>query len=297
MDPQTLKSHEQHLACLSEAALSALEQVPGLLSKWVCGLGLSAAGCVQGGRLVGIPPAFGGVDEVAAAGSLSDLVGAVLDLVRERATVSEACGTLLVNDGDASAIYGAENLRDTGEIGLFLSCGTGLAGGIVQNGQTCEGVLEMGKLVVGLRRTGECGPVPRHDGMDVEGAAQGVAGTQRAFFNLLAARGGELITGKAEQRAALVAMQSRELDAEVQEIFECLGFWLAQFVMELMCYLPFPITYVEAGGKLTDGPSGAVLLASAANALASRGVREVRRAEDSEFGQAIAMAKAVCSPA
>jgi len=293
VDPQALTSHEQHLACLAEAALAALKQCPAYERRTICGLGLSAAGCVQGGRLMGVPPAFGGVDRAAAAGVLSRLECALLDLVRERAAVTASCATLLVNDGDASALYGAAGLGASDKVGLFLSCGTGLAGGIVCGGRCCDGVLEVGKLIVGLRRPGSSGIVPRHDGMGVEGAAQGLAGTQRSFFNLLAARGGERIEGKAEQRAALVAMQKRELDDEVRDIFEQLGFWLAQFVLELMTYLPCRIQYLEAGGKLTDGPSGTVLLESAAEVLRPHGVLEVRRAADSEFGQAAAMAEAV----
>lgn len=295
LDPQALESHEQHLACLSEAALAVLKQTPEA-NMVLCGLGLSAAGCVREGHLVGVPPAFGGVDQAVAAGALSDLVGAVLGIVRQSIAVAEHCATLLMNDGDASAMYGAAGLEGTDSAGLFLSCGTGLAGGIVRDGRCCNGVLELGKLVMGLRKPGGSGIVPRHDGMGVEGAAQGLAGTQRALFNLLATRGGERIEGKAEQRAALVAMQKRGLDAEVRDVFERLGFWLAEFVLELMSYLPFSIEYVEAGGKLVDGPAGAVLLQRASEILRSHGVREVRRATDSEFGQAVAMAQAVRHP-
>lgn len=38
-----------------------------------------------------------------------------------------------------------------GRAGLFLSCGTGLAGGVVYKGESCDGVLELGKLIMGLR--------------------------------------------------------------------------------------------------------------------------------------------------
>ena len=191
----------------------------------------------------------------------------------------------------------------------------------------CEGgVFEMGKLVLGLLRTaatpgkpgkggkegkegkkgilGKMGkgkkggggggascPAPTHDTLGVVGVAQGMAGTQRSFFNLLAAAGGAKVEGKAEQRAAIVAMQSRAVDAEVERIFVALGSWLAIFIVELQAYLPFPLTTVEAGGKLTDKASGEIMLAQARTVLSQRGVRHVRRAEESEFGQALAMAE------
>ncbi|CAE7019732.1 unnamed protein product, partial [Symbiodinium sp. KB8] len=126
---------------------------------------------------------------------------------------------------------------------------------IVWNGQCSEGVLELGKLIMGLRSS-ESGMVPVHDSLQVEAAAQGMAGTQRSFFNLLAARGGEVITGKAEQRAALVAMQKNDIDESSRGVFESLGKWLARFVLELNHYLPAPVDYVE----VTDGPTGRVML-------------------------------------
>ncbi|CAK0799295.1 unnamed protein product [Prorocentrum cordatum] len=212
--------------------------------------------------------------------------------VRQRFPVDPGCPAVLVNDGDASALYGAKGLGSSDRAGLFLSCGTGLAGGIVWRSQCCEGVLELGKLVLGLRRS-EGGVVPRHDGLAVEGVAQGMAGTQRSFFNLLAARGGALVEGKAEQRAALVAMQKGPLDENVRGIFTSLGTWLANFVLELNDYLPRPVEYVEAGGKLTDGPSGQLMLDTCHALLRDHGVSEVRKADDSEFGQAIAMAELV----
>jgi len=125
----------------------------------------------------------------------------------------------------------------------------------------------------------------------LEGSAQGMAGTQRSFFNLLAARGGEKIEGKAEQRAAIIAMQKRPLDDEVRDIFNTLGDWLAQFIIELLEYLPFKLDHVEAGGKLTDAASGEIMLARAREKLSPLGVQRVQRAEESEFGQAIAMAE------
>jgi hypothetical protein len=92
---------------------------------------------------------------------------------------------------------------------LFLSCGTGLAGGFVHQGKLCSGVLELGKLVVGIRKaeTGVAGYVPKHDILDVEGVAQGLACTQRSVFNVLRQRTGEIVTDKAEQRSTLIAMQ------------------------------------------------------------------------------------------
>lgn len=67
---------------------------------------------------------------------------------------------------------------------------------------------------------------------------------------------------------------------------------LAQFVVELSEYLPFSLTYVEAGGKLTDARSGELMLQRARELLAEHGVGAVARAEESEFGQAHAMALA-----
>ena len=95
----------------------------------------------------------------------------------------------------------------------------------------------------------------------------------------------DVITGKAEQRAALVAMQKGSIDEkcrgttqqEIQQVlfvkhfrhvqgvlqtqidavcalkrrtpglFESLGQWLARFVHELNEYLPVKVEYVEAG--------------------------------------------------
>merc|ERR1712107_366478 len=110
------------------------------------------------------------------------------------------------------------------------------------------------------------------------------AGTQRSFFNLLAARGGDVIEGKAEQRAAVVAMQARPLDGEVRNIFGTLGEWLAQFIIELSVYLPIKITHVMAGGKLTDAACGAVMMSRASEVLSGNGVQHVQRAHESEFG-------------
>lgn len=299
VDPQELTSHRQHMDCLAQAAVTALSDVK-MSDPVVCGFGLSAAGCVRGGHLCGVPPAFGGVEPSAAAEDLPHLETRVLDLIRDmwprssEGSVDPACPCILVNDGDASALYGARNLRGSEKVGLFLSCGTGLAGGITWKEQCCDGVLELGKVVMGLRQS-EGGVVPKHDGMSVEAVAQGMAGTQRSFFNLLAARGGEKIEGKAQQRAALVALQN-ELTDEVRSIFSDLGTWLAHFVVELNEYLPRRIEYVEVGGKLTDGPSGEIMLQRARDFLKLHGVDEVRRAVDSEFGQAVAMADLLRRP-
>jgi len=320
LDPAILTSIDEPLRCLGEAALEVIRLALDAAGTEVgadgaaarlCGLGLSAAGCVRDGRLCGLPPAFGGCDPSASAGVLDRLEHSVLGYVVKhlperlgsRLAVADGggdCATMLVNDGDASAMWGSTGLcaaegQDADAIGLYLSCGTGLAGGIVrQGGGVCGGgVLEVGKLVMGLPMAS--GSAPQHDTLGVAGVAQGMAGTQRSFFNLLAARGGERIEGKAEQRAAIVAMQKRPLDDEVCSIFSTLGGWLAQFVLELSEYLPFKLTHVEAGGKLTDAASGEIMLTKARDALKEHGISNVRRADESEFGQALALAKAVRS--
>eukprot|EP00929_Paragymnodinium_shiwhaense_P105502 TRINITY_DN70566_c0_g1_i1.p1 TRINITY_DN70566_c0_g1~~TRINITY_DN70566_c0_g1_i1.p1 ORF type:complete len:547 (+),score=41.53 TRINITY_DN70566_c0_g1_i1:191-1831(+) len=322
LDPAKLSSISEPLCCLGEAALDALTSairaidcVAKEASFVLGGLGLSAAGCVRDGRLCGLPPAFGGCDLDASLSVLQRLEHALLEYIGgalldkrcdtpelARLTLADNCVAFLVNDGDASALWGAPGLAEeeapgvggrAEPTGLFLSCGTGLAGGIARaDGSRCGGcVLEMGKLVVGLAL--EHGTVPSHDVLGIEGMAQGMAGTQRSFFNLLEARGGVKLTEKAEQRAAIVAMQARALDDEVTEIFQTLGHWLAVFVQELTEYLPFTLTHVEVGGKLTDGASGEVMIRSANEELSGShaGIQSVRRAEESEFGQAIAVAK------
>lgn len=330
LDPATLTSIDEPLRCLGEGALEVLrlaseKLLDGVAAKaprfdddtiagqvrpvplQICGLGLSAAGCVRDGRLCGLPPAFGGCDATASAPVLERLEAAVLDYVAEHLetrfgghiTVAvKECATMLVNDGDASAMWGAAGLGAVSSgrepiVGLFLSCGTGLAGGIVRQGGDVlsGGVLETGKLVMGLPVG--AGLAPIHDTLGIPGAAQGMAGTQRSFFNLLAARGGPLVEGKAEQRAAIVAMQKRPLDDEVRDIFTSLGSWLACFVVELSEYLPVSISLVEAGGKLTDAASGDVMLGQTRKILQQRGIANVRRANESEFGQALALALAV----
>jgi hypothetical protein len=312
LDPAKLEVISEPLRCLGEAALDVIalaikaDGVAAANAVSITGLGLSAAGCVLDGHLCGLPPAFGGCNPEEAAPVTSRLEQAVLEYVGAHlaskmdasVTVHENCATYLVNDGDASAMWGATGLNEglTADgsslpVGLFLSCGTGLAGGIVkQGGENCQGVFEMGKLVMGLR-SADSGVAPLHDTLGLEGSAQGMAGTQRSFFNLLAARGGEKIEGKAEQRAAIIAMQKRPLDDEVREIFNTLGNWLAQFVIELSEYLPFKLDHVEAGGKLTDAASGEIMLEVARQRLSTLGVQRVQRADESEFGQAIAMAE------
>lgn len=289
LDPQVLKSHREHIRCLAQAAGAALGQVTDLSKKSICGVGMSAAGCVKYGKLCGIPPAMGGVEDAPETRKdLERLEKCVVEEMKRNFKVSDHCTTVLVNDGDASALYGASGMP-AGKAGLFLSCGTGLAGGVVWKGQSCDGILELGKLVMGLRQSAD-GVVPLHDGLNLEAAAQGMAGTQRAFFNLLAARGGDVITGKAEQRAALVAMQKGSIDEKCRGLFESLGQWLARFVHELNEYLPVKVEYVEAGGKVTDGPTGEIMMEACRNALP--GI-EVRKALDSEFGQAVAVANLV----
>ena len=289
LDPQILTSHKEHIRCLAESAAAALRQVADAQKKTICGVGISAAGCVKFGKLCGIPPAMGGVrDSRETRQDLERLEFCVIEELKQSFNVSEHCTTALVNDGDASALYGASEMPAE-KAGLFLSCGTGLAGGVVWQGRSCDGILELGKLVMGLRQSAG-GTVPVHDGLNLEAAAQGMAGTQRAFFNLLAARGGEVITGKAEQRAALVAMQKGSIDEKSRGLFESLGQWLARFVIELNEYLPVKVEYVEAGGKVTDGPTGEVMMDACRRALPGM---EVRKARDSEFGQAVAVASLV----
>jgi len=136
--------------------------------------------------------------------------------------------------------------------------------------------------------------VPVHDTLKLPAVAQGLAGTQRSFFNLLALRGGERLDGKAEQRAFIVAMQKKPvLDDEARGMFSTLGQWLAQFVVELCEYLPCQLDHVEAGGKLTDGQGGEVMLARAREELERHGIRSVQTAHESEFGQALALALGV----
>ena len=66
VDPQVLTCHKMHINNLAEAAMAALAEVPSCDTKYVCGLGLSAAGCVKSGKLCGIPPAMDGVNHEAA---------------------------------------------------------------------------------------------------------------------------------------------------------------------------------------------------------------------------------------
>jgi len=61
LDPQILTSHKEHIRCLAESAAAALRQVADAEKKTICGVGISAAGCVKFGKLCGIPPAMGGV--------------------------------------------------------------------------------------------------------------------------------------------------------------------------------------------------------------------------------------------
>jgi len=133
-----------------------------------------------------------------------------------------------------------------------------------------------------------------HDSLQVEGAAQGLAGTQRSLFNVLARRGGPQLIDKAEQRAAICKMHKEELTDERKEIFEELGSWLSLFVRELNAYLPSPVEYVQAGGKVTDAATGCIMLSRAGALLKTHGVDRVEKAEDSVFGQAIAIANATC---
>merc|ERR1712070_967757 len=110
--------------------------------------------------------------------------------------------TLLVNDGDAQALAGCQSAEPRAP-SLFLSLGTGLAGGLLTQDGFCSGVLELGKVVLGIR-AGD-GEVPVHERMLVDAAAQTLAGTQRSLFNVLALNGGPRLTDKAEQRAAICA--------------------------------------------------------------------------------------------
>ena len=95
---------------------------------------------------------------------------------------------------------------------------------------------------------------------------------------------------------ALLCGTGAPLDEEVRDIVGTLGGWLAQVVLELAEYLPFQLTHVEAGGKLTDSASGELMLGRTRTLLASHRIFSVRRAADSEFGQAIACAAAASTP-
>jgi len=295
VDPAVLESHEQHIEVFVEAVLAALAAAGGISQDCIAGLGLSAAGCVCGGRMAGLPPAFGGVsDRSAALADLGHINNLLLDRLRLKGIlVCNNCPTLLVNDGDAQSLCGAPKRMDATGTSLFLSLGTGLAGGLLSSDGFCDGVLELGKLVLGIRSDSGEAELPSHDLLGVEATAQGLAGTQRALFNVLAARGGPRLKDKAAQRAELVAMQKEELTAERREVFGELGRWLAQFVLELNEYLSEPVAYVEAGGKVTDALGGQVLLSMAAQLLDAHGVESVERAEDAALGQAIAVACAL----
>jgi len=290
VDPAKLNNHEQHLQVFVEAVLAAMSRVVDGAGIPVCGLGVSAAGCVRGGKLCGCPPAFGAVDQPAAA----DVLGRLEEILAERlraqgVPIADGVQLSLVNDGDAQALCGAG--AHTG-VSLFLSLGTGLAGGIITSDGFCSGVLELGKVILGVR-CGE-GKLPMHDLLQVEGAAQGLAGTQRSLFNVIARRGGPELTDKAEQRAAICKMHKEALTDERKDIFKELGGWLALFVKELNAYLPNPVEYVQAGGKVTDAATGQVMLDHAGELLKAGGVDRVEKAKDSVFGQAVAIARATC---
>jgi hypothetical protein len=296
-DPAKFDSADVHVKVMSDAVIECLCAALQLSSAAelsahpivILGLGLSAAGCVCSNHIVGIPPAFSGVPKEVAEPVLKRLDQAILEGVQRdtpsTCTIGDGIPTVIVNDGDAMALCGAEVPT------LFLSCGTGLAGGFVDKGELCSGVLELGKIVVAIR-VGEEGFVPKHDILDVEGVAQGLACTQRSVFNLLRQQTDTIVTDKAEQRSTLIAMQKSFDDnaAFNTDIFEELGDWLAQFVVEFQAYLDVVVEQVQAGGKATDGKSGTVAL-KRANARLPK--VEVARAADAEFGQAVAAGAAV----
>eukprot|EP00747_Dinoflagellata_sp_TGD_P156381 gnl/TRDRNA2_/TRDRNA2_177655_c0_seq8.p1 gnl/TRDRNA2_/TRDRNA2_177655_c0~~gnl/TRDRNA2_/TRDRNA2_177655_c0_seq8.p1 ORF type:complete len:516 (-),score=115.64 gnl/TRDRNA2_/TRDRNA2_177655_c0_seq8:416-1963(-) len=313
VDPAKLGAAEDHVRVMSDAARKCLEKAAAEQCE-VVGLGLSAAGVVQNGEIRGVPPAFGGVNAAAAAPILERLSNCILDeLAKLGSPVAANAPTITVNDGDAMALDIVSSLGGSNEAGgwLCLSLGTGLAGGLADgsSGDLCGGVLELGKVVIavpdedaprgqkravcGGQKSGggqSSGALPRHDILGVEGCAQGLSGTQRSLFNALAAKGGERLEDKAQQRAKLIELQKTPDDAATIEIFEELGDWLAVFVSELETYVNGGVAHVRAGGKMADGPLGAKMLERAQQKLS--GVR-VAQAEDSVFGQAVAVAASV----
>eukprot|EP00747_Dinoflagellata_sp_TGD_P156369 gnl/TRDRNA2_/TRDRNA2_177655_c0_seq25.p1 gnl/TRDRNA2_/TRDRNA2_177655_c0~~gnl/TRDRNA2_/TRDRNA2_177655_c0_seq25.p1 ORF type:complete len:515 (-),score=122.64 gnl/TRDRNA2_/TRDRNA2_177655_c0_seq25:416-1960(-) len=313
VDPAKLGAAEDHLRVMSDAARKCLEKAAAEQCE-IVGLGLSAAGVVQGGEIRGVPPAFGGVNAAAAAPILERLSNRILEeLAMLGCPIAANAPTITVNDGDAMALDIVSSLGGSNEAGgwLCLSLGTGLAGGLADgsSGDLCGGVLELGKVVIavpdedaprgqkravcGGQKSGggqSSGALPRHDILGVEGCAQGLSGTQRSLFNALAAKGGERLEDKAQQRAKLIELQKTPDDAATIEIFEELGDWLAVFVSELETYVNGGVAHVRAGGKMADGPLGAKMLERAQQKLS--GVR-VAQAEDSVFGQAVAVAASV----
>eukprot|EP00747_Dinoflagellata_sp_TGD_P156377 gnl/TRDRNA2_/TRDRNA2_177655_c0_seq4.p1 gnl/TRDRNA2_/TRDRNA2_177655_c0~~gnl/TRDRNA2_/TRDRNA2_177655_c0_seq4.p1 ORF type:complete len:494 (-),score=106.06 gnl/TRDRNA2_/TRDRNA2_177655_c0_seq4:416-1897(-) len=292
VDPAKLGAAEDHLRVMSDAARKCLERAAAERCE-VVGLGLSAAGVVQAGEIRGVPPAFGGVNAAAAAPILERLSNCILDeLAKLGSPVAANAPTITVNDGDAMALDIVSSLCGSNNAGgwLCLSLGTGLAGGFADGstGNLCGGVLELGKVVIAVPDAQ--GMLPRHDILGVEGCAQGLSGTQRSLFNALAAKGGERLEDKAQQRAKLIELQKTPDDAATIEIFEELGDWLAVFVSELETYVNGGVAHVRAGGKMADGPLGAKMLERAQQKLS--GVR-VAQAEDSVFGQAVAVAASV----
>eukprot|EP00747_Dinoflagellata_sp_TGD_P156378 gnl/TRDRNA2_/TRDRNA2_177655_c0_seq5.p1 gnl/TRDRNA2_/TRDRNA2_177655_c0~~gnl/TRDRNA2_/TRDRNA2_177655_c0_seq5.p1 ORF type:complete len:495 (-),score=103.14 gnl/TRDRNA2_/TRDRNA2_177655_c0_seq5:416-1900(-) len=292
VDPAKLGAAEDHVRVMSDAARKCLEKAAAEQCE-VVGLGLSAAGVVQNGEIRGVPPAFGGVNAAAAAPILERLSNRILEeLAMLGCPIAANAPTITVNDGDAMALDIVSGLSGSGEAGgwLCLSLGTGLAGGLADGstGNLCGGVLELGKVVIAVPDAQ--GMLPRHDILGVEGCAQGLSGTQRSLFNALAAKGGERLEDKAQQRAKLIELQKTPDDAATIEIFEELGDWLAVFVSELETYVNGGVAHVRAGGKMADGPLGAKMLERAQEKLS--GVR-VAQAEDSVFGQAVAVAASV----
>lgn len=100
--------------------------------------------------------------------------------------------------------------------------------------------------------------------------------------------GAEQPVDKAAQRVRLANLQENATSEELHA-FEELGTWLALFVKELQAYVEFPIMRVTAGGKVADAETGHRMLVQAEKLLN----RPVVRAQDSLFGQAIAVAQAV----
>eukprot|EP00747_Dinoflagellata_sp_TGD_P156366 gnl/TRDRNA2_/TRDRNA2_177655_c0_seq22.p1 gnl/TRDRNA2_/TRDRNA2_177655_c0~~gnl/TRDRNA2_/TRDRNA2_177655_c0_seq22.p1 ORF type:complete len:494 (-),score=108.57 gnl/TRDRNA2_/TRDRNA2_177655_c0_seq22:416-1897(-) len=292
VDPAKLGAAEDHLRVMSDAARKCLEKAAAEQCE-IVGLGLSAAGVVQGGEIRGVPPAFGGVNAAAAAPILERLSNRILEeLAMLGCPIAANAPTITVNDGDAMALDIVSSLCGSNNAGgwLCLSLGTGLAGGFADGstGNLCGGVLELGKVVIAVPDAQ--GMLPRHDILGVEGCAQGLSGTQRSLFNALAAKGGERLEDKAQQRAKLIELQKTPDDPATLDIFEELGDWLAVFVSELETYVNGRVAHVRAGGKMADGPLGKKMLGRAQEKLS--GVR-VAQAEDSVFGQAVAVAASV----
>jgi hypothetical protein len=109
-----------------------------------------------------------------------------------------------MNQGVAVALALRGSTHEAGDgADLCLSLGTGLSGGLIEgDGRLRGGVLELGKVVMAT------GDGPKHDYLRITGCAQGLAGTQRALFNIFGARGGQHIEDKVELAEEMLALPS-----------------------------------------------------------------------------------------